>query len=333
MTAPTLSAEDIARELADRLEALVSALAPSRYVEVTRTHLRVGNKGSLSIKLEQPGAGQWTDFKSGKFGDALDLVRHLRGGDLSEAFQWALGWLGKSSSPLKSSAQIEHLKSPPRVVSAQVGPKLQPPTKRTGDLWAAVWREGQPAAGSPVERYLASRGLVLPPDAPLRYHPACPRQGERLPAMVALMRGAVTGEPCGVHRTYLRPDGGGKADVAPAKMMLGAAGIIRLCGEVTGGLGIAEGIETSLAIIQRTGWSPIWATGSAGAIAKFPVLAGVEALTIWADHDPINPQTGKRPGLEAAGECAARWFAAGREATVQQPPAGEDWLDALGRAE
>ena len=313
MTAPSLSAEDVARELADRLEALVSALAPGRYVELTRRCIRVGNKGSLSIKVEQPGAGQWTDFETGKFGDALDLVRHLRGGDLGEAFQWALGWLGKSSLS-------------PRQVLAQVETKPQPPTKPASDLWAAVWREGQPAAGSPVERYLASRGLVLPPDASLRYHPACPRQGERLPAMLALMRGAVTGEPCGVHRTYLRPDGTGKAAVSPAKMMLGAGGVIRLCEEVTTGLGICEGIETGLAIMQHTGWSPVWAAGSAGAIAKFPILPGIEALTVFADADD------KGAGLEAAHACARRWFQAGREATVQQPPAGTDWLDALGRA-
>ena len=308
MTTSMLSAEDVARELADRLESLVGALTPGRYVEVTRTHLRVGNKGSLSIKLEQPGAGQWTDFESGKFGDALDLVRHLRGGDLSEAFQWALGWLGKPSCP------------PPAPVARQFVTAL------ASDLWAAVWREGQPAAGSPVEAYLASRGLVLPPDAPLRFHPACPRQGERLPAMVALMRGAVSGEPCGVHRSYLRPDGDGKADVTPAKMMMGAAGTIRLCGDVTTGLGIAEGIETSLAIMQRIGWAPVWAAGSAGAIAKFPILPGIEALTVFADADD------KGAGLEAAHACARRWFQAGREATVQQPPAGKDWLDALGRA-
>ena len=319
MTTPILSAEDVARELADRLEGLVSVLTPGRYVEVTRKCIRVGNKGSLSIKLERPGAGQWTDFETGKFGDALDLVRHLRGGDLGEAFQWALGWLGKPSSS-------------PREVSRQLDAKPQPPAKPASDLWRSVWREGQPATGSPVEAYLASRGLVLPPDAPLRFHWACPRGAEAFPAMLALMTHPETGQPCGVHRTFLKADGSGKADVTPAKMMLGAAGIIRLCDEVTAGLGIAEGIETAIAIMQRTGWAPIWATGSAGAIAKFPVLAGVEALTIWADHDPINPRTGKRPGLEAAGECAARWFEAGREATVQQPPAGEDWLDALRRA-
>ena len=197
---------------------------------------------------------------------------------------------------------------------------------KSSDLWAAVWREGQAAAGGPVEAYLASRGLALPADAPLRFHPACPRQNEKLPAMLALMTHPQTGCPSGIHRTFLKADGSGKADMTPAKMMLGGAGIIRLTNEVTAGLGIAEGIETALAIMQHTGWSPVWAAGSAGAIAKFPVLAGVECLTIFADADD------KGAGLDAAHACARRWFAAGREATVQQPPAGTDWLDALGRA-
>ena len=60
--------------------------------------------------------------------------------------------------------------------------------------------------------------------------------------MVALMADALTGQPCGVHRTFLQPDGAGKALVDKAKMMLGNAGIIRLVDkeEIARGLGLAE---------------------------------------------------------------------------------------------
>ena len=33
----------------------------------------------------------------------------------------------------------------------------------------------------------------------------------------------------------------------------------------------------------------MWAALSAGGIARFPVLAGIEALTIFADHDHHRP--------------------------------------------
>ncbi|MBR0647331.1 DUF7146 domain-containing protein, partial [Plastoroseomonas hellenica] len=190
----------------------------------------------------------------------------------------------------------------------------------TEALARALWRAAAPAEGSLVEAYLRGRGLALPEDAPIRFHPACPRGKERLPAMLALMTDPVSGKPCGVHRTFLTQDGG-KAP-GEAKMMAGRAGIIRLVPdeEVTQGLGIAEGIETALAIMQRAAWSPVWAAASAGAIARFPVLEGVDALTVFADADG--------PGMAAARACCGRWAAAGREAWLMAPPAG-DWDDAL----
>ena len=86
------------------------------------------------------------------------------------------------------------------------------------------------------------------------------------------------------------------------------------------GLGITEGIENALAVAQAAGWRPIWAATSAGAIARFPVLDGIDALTVFADQD--------KPGIEAAQACAERWTEAGKEARIIAPLAG-DWNDAL----
>jgi hypothetical protein len=170
---------------------------------------------------------------------------------------------------------------------------------------------------------MQARSLALPPDAPLRFHPMTwrdRRYGPAGPAMVALMTDPVTCSPCGVHVTYLRPDGAGKADGDRPKIMLGSAGIIRLVPdeEVTLGLGLAEGIETALAVMQRAGWRPVWAAGSAGGIGRFPVLPGIERLTVFAD-------TGGA-GIEAARTCCRRWAEAGREA-VLKPPCDGDWDD------
>lgn len=92
--------------------------------------------------------------------------------------------------------------------------------------------------------------------------------------------------------------------------MLGAAkgGVVRLCGddEVSAGLAIAEGIETALAAPFR----PVWACLSAGGMAAFPVLAGIEALTIFADNDASGA------GQRAANECAHRWHQRGIEVTI-----------------
>ena len=81
---------------------------------------------------------------------------------------------------------------------------------------------------------------------------------------------------------------------------------------VTTGLVIGEGIESTLAaathIIHReTLLQPAWTAGSAGNLASFPVLPGIEALTILVDNDATGV------GQAAAMECARRWSAAGRE--------------------
>jgi hypothetical protein len=141
--------------------------------------------------------------------------------------------------------------------------------------------------------------------------------------MLALMTNPERNTPCGIHRTFLLPDGSGKAPVEPAKSMLGNAGVIRLMPdeEITNGLGIAEGIENALTIMQHAGWPNIWATGTASGIAKFPVLAGIECLTIFADHDIA--------GTRAAQECASRWTLAGREVRIIVPRQHADWNDTL----
>jgi hypothetical protein len=195
--------------------------------------------------------------------------------------------------------------------------------------WQQTWATAQPARGSSIETWLRHRGIdpgKLDLDRmPLRWSRSCPRDDEVMPAMVGLMTTATTNEPCGIHRTFLLPDGSGKAAVDPVRMMLGNAGIIRLSpdDEVELGVGICEGIETGLSLLAA-GWAPIWASGSLIGIRSFPILSGIECLTIFSDSKPHE--------IVGARVCAERWAKAGREAAVRIPGPGGDWNDALGRA-
>jgi phage/plasmid primase-like uncharacterized protein len=137
------------------------------------------------------------------------------------------------------------------------------------------------------------------------------------------MTRATTNEFCGIHRTFLLPDGSGKAGPkGREKMILADWGVIRLIPDedMTIGLGICEGIETGLSIIQAANWRPVWACGSAAGIAEFPVIRGIESLTIFADNDTA--------GINAANKCAARWAADGREVRII-PPRDGDWNDVV----
>jgi hypothetical protein len=121
--------------------------------------------------------------------------------------------------------------------------------------------------------------------------------------IVALMTDAIGNEPIGIHRTFLDADSKKRE-----RKMLGRQGVVRITPDedVTLGLGITEGVEDALAIALE--WGPAWAATSAGAIERFPVLAGIEHLTIFADADSA--------GARAARACADRWIAAGQEAQI-----------------
>ncbi|MBD0274074.1 MAG: toprim domain-containing protein, partial [Acetobacteraceae bacterium] len=273
-------------------------------------------KGSLAVVAAGPRRGRWFDHEAGVGGDALALVAHLRGCTMRDAWEWALAWLDGAPAPRARAALQGQANAPDK-------------WRRTAGLARRIWSEAVPPAGTLVERYLRCRGLDLPAGAPLRFHPACPRGAERWPAMLAPMTDPATGEFCGVHRTFLARDGGGKAPDGPGgepcKMMAGRAGVVRLMPdeEVGTSLGLAEGIETALAVAQRFGWRPVWAAGSAPAIRAFPVLPGVECLTVFADADDGGA------GRDAAETCAARWAGAGREGRVWVAPRGEDFADTL----
>ena len=96
---------------------------------------------------------------------------------------------------------------------------------RRSEIALAIWQSAKPAQGTPVETYLASRGIDLSPPDALRFHAGLKHpSGGIWPTMVALVTNGAGGTPVAIHRTYLARDGGGKAPIPPQKMMLGRLG-------------------------------------------------------------------------------------------------------------
>ena len=203
-------------------------------------------------------------------------------------------------------------------------------------LAMTIWESAIDPRGTPAEDYLKARGLVLPSSAAvacIRYAERCPKGNQTQPALVALMRNVETFQPQAVQRLYLQPK-----DWAWAKteaMMLGsvsnAAMMISSRAECFSDdlswcprLHVCEGLETGLALHQA-GHRPVWALGSAGAIARFPVLFGVGHLVICADND--NTST----GISSAIDCAERWNASpSQKATIVMPSGDQrDFADTL----
>jgi putative DNA primase/helicase len=210
------------------------------------------------------------------------------------------------------------------------------------DWGRAFWENARSIGPDTIAgRYLIGRGCTLPPfpgETHLRWHPALSDRvsGYTGPALVALVTEVDSGEAINLHRTWLRADGSGKAPIEkPRRLLKGhcSRGVVRLWPDaaVTLGLVLGEGLETCLAA-ARAGLMPCWSTISAGNLAAFPVLPGLDGLTILVDHDKPNPKTGKRAGIEAAGEVVTRYVAAGfdpkRDLRIVLPPTeGEDVAD------
>ena len=312
--------------LAERLPDLARELVGVAPINCCRQDLRFRSRGSLSVCIAGPKRGSWFDHEAGRGGDPLGLIAHLRRMTMRDAYAWALDWLREGSGGVDRGAR-----NPP-VVGCQAASHavLDQGSRKawSAEMARAVWHQAERPESTPVETYLASRGLQMHATAALRFHPRVWRNranGPLGPAMVALMTNPKTGMACGTHVTYLRNDGLGKAGGDRPKIMLGTAGVIRLAPDaaVTRTLGLAEGIETALAVMQRAGWSPVWTATSAGAIDRFPVLPGIEMLTVFADADAA--------GISAARDCCRRWAGSGRNARILRPPAG-DWDDVLPRA-
>lgn len=198
--------------------------------------------------------------------------------------------------------------------------KLEDRTRTAAAM--CLWRAADSARGTSVETYLAARGIrVAVPDS-LRFHDALPHpSGGTWPAMLALVTNGRDGTPMAVHRTFLARDGGGKAPVRPARMMLGpcGGGAVRLAdaGDVTM---VGEGIETCLAAMQA-GDLPAWAALSTSGLRGLDLPEEMRDVIVLADGDLAG---------EASAEAAAlRWKRQGRRVRIARAPQGMDFNDLL----
>lgn len=146
-----------------------------------------------------------------------------------------------------------------------------------------------PSGNDAVTKYL--RGRRLPRSPVLRMHPDLVYYDNRTiagryPAMLSPIL-SPSGEMITLHVTYLTPEGG-KAPVDAVKKILPhdgdlAGAAIRLT-RIYPHMGIAEGIETALAVMKLYR-IPCWAAVNAGLLEKFAPPAGIERVTVFGDND------------------------------------------------
>jgi len=271
---------------------------PGRHVACPVHDGRHGDGFRLFADVDRSGGGICATC--GAYPDGLALLRWLFRWSFPEALAQIASVLGLGSGPsaMVTPVRLRVAPSFPRSIPEKGDPaRARLALRRT---WLQSLAPQDPRA-APLRRYLASRGLaaaLLDPRV-VRLHPALgywvqdaddrPRCVGRFPAMLALVADR-DGRPASIHRTYLRADGTGKAPVPSPRKLMAHAGPAPLAGAAIRlfpagpALGLAEGIETALAVRAITGMR-VWACVSATLLRGFAVPSGVERLTVWADKD------------------------------------------------
>jgi putative DNA primase/helicase len=241
------------------------------------------------------------------------------------------GFLVNSFAGDPAMACRDHVRA---AIGADRGTQKQPPSSsksapgpsRDADRRVAIalklWNEGRDPRGTLVSAYLAARGLLIPDDIAdevIRFHSTLKTRVGSVGGMLALFRDIRTNEPCGIHRTFL-DQAGRKLDRKMLGRARGAAIKLDANEDVTIGLHIGEGVESGLAA-RLAGFRPVWAVGSASAISSFPVLSGIETITVLGEIDDGGAN------CRAAHACAKRWADAGRDVLVVWPRVGGDLND------
>lgn len=280
--------------------------------------------------LTQNLRGKWY----GRYGSAPCPVCQCEGHKTQNALTLADGIGGKLLLNCKKSGcdyrdiatsagvtQGKYTPPDPAILAKRAAEQRKADAKRAQQA-KRLWMGAQPVGGTIGEIYLRGRGITCPLPQNLRFDPQCwHATAKRYPALVALVEG---GASFAVHRTYLRADGSCKADVTPAKAMLGGVqgGAVRLS-DATGPLVLAEGIETALSLCSgllrgpATVWAALSTSGMRG--AELPKTSG--RLTIAPDGDAA--------GRAAAQALAERAHALGWQVSLLPAPDGRDWNDIL----
>lgn len=308
----------------------------------------------MAVWLTGARRGAWKDFVSGDKGDAIDLVAYgLTGTVSADSRMTALQWLEeryglKDMDPQRKAQMAAEAKS--RKLAAEA----REARRRAGNIERArkfFYGCSEAVAGTPVEAYLASRGIQLSAipalGHALRYRADCEYWMDddrpRMPAMIHAMV-TVQGKVAANHYTFLRENGGGKADVDKAKLMFPeTAGLMIRLTNGAAGIGMEqaarEGIATPLGVTEGTedGYSAaiaepslrMGAVGSLSGLLYLPDHAAVSAYLVFKDND-----WGKRQAQALFDRAVARIKGFGKPVEVISMPAdwGKDVNDAIRRS-
>jgi hypothetical protein len=267
---------------------------------------------SLFVRLTGPAsgpgaAGKFTDGATGEHGDLLDIIRERTGiSRFPDLLAEARAHLGRPQPSLPNTPVPKKAKAPGGTPAAA----------------ARLFAASVPVAGTLADTYLRSRGITQGGTmSALRFHPKCWHRDEGQtrsiprPALIAAVTDGA-GALQGVHRTWLAPDGQGKAAVETQRRAMGhlLGNAVRLTPH-DDILVIGEGIETMLSLSEAASGLPVWAALSSGHLGAVQLPEGLQRLYIAIDRD--------QAGSQAAERLSARATEVGIDCHVLEPQLGD----------
>lgn len=269
--------------------------------------------GSFVIWTGGTAAGAWKDYATGAAGDVFGLIELARGCTFPEAVDFAADFVGlKAMDPAQRAKRVQDWQREKTEAQEAEARALAESRKRA----ASAWHKAAPILGTPVEAYMRHRigagsdQITTYADA-IRYEGITEywpgrelaedgtilKRGPRFPTMISPILGE-RHEIISVHRTFLKPDGRGKAPVSRQKLMFprfdGARHYIPIANGPSGlsaraacEAGITddicvdvEGIETGWAVALACPGFRVVAAGSNTELGNIPDFTCVSAYLV-----------------------------------------------------
>lgn len=194
-------------------------------------------------------------------------------------------------------------------------------------LALAVWRHAQPFEGTLADRYLRDGRSIVPTGINARFDPRCQCGSGATKAFAPALIVPIQ-EDSGVvaiHRTFLRPDGRGKAAMDEPKRMLGNPG----CGAVRWGgvplngiLRLAEGVEDAASVMNMIGDGQfVWPVLGIERYQAVAIPESIHTVVIYSQHGGEAER--------AIARATPYLTANGRQLVSKLPPHAGDWNDLL----
>lgn len=251
----------------------------------------------------------------GASGDAIRFVMETEGLQFLEATRWlgAEEWPAVDPVARAAAVKMDTAERLAKIADAQ-----------------AIWAGAIPAASTPVEFYLRSRGITAAAPWSIRYASTWAWKdyetgecGPNLPALIGAVQD-VGGTVVGIQRIFLRSDGQGKAALPKPKRSLGrvVGCALRLGPPVGREIIVCEGPEDGLTIAQAVPDVPVWVSLGTSVMPLMQLPNGIKVVTLGGDNNAA--------GRSAVNAAASAFEARGVKVRLLWPaPPFADFNDEL----